>query len=173
MIVGIALYKLLPNLDHEVNGYSFEETLKRAKSTAGDDARVLTFLARGQDFSYALVTRHGDVYERFYGELCTGSAKGNHCVNSESHHQHPASARETQLARVPLAGISPQILGRLRHATGATDIDPIGIRRGRWVIVPTKADPYIAGPDGSNLHRAATAEELALARTVATDSGLR
>jgi hypothetical protein len=167
VVAGIALYKLLPNLDHEVNGYSFEETLERAKNAAGEDAHVLTFLVRDKDYSYALVTSHGEVLERFYGELCTSSAKGNHCVNSESHHQHPASAHETRMAQVRLGDISPDILDKLRQATGAGGIDPIGLRRRQWVIVPTNAEPYIAGVDGSNLHHATTPEELALAKSVA------
>jgi hypothetical protein len=166
VVAGIAVYKLLPNLDHEVNGYSFEETLQRATKAAGEDAHVLTFLVRGQDYSYALVTSHGDVLERFYGELCTNSSKGHNCVNSESHHSHPASARETERAQVRLADIDPRILGELRHETGAGEIDPIALRRRQWIIVPTKAVPFIADADGSNLHHATTPEELALAESV-------
>jgi hypothetical protein len=162
---GIAVYKLWPDLKHDVNGYSFEETLHRTTDAAGGDARVLSFLVRGQDFSYAVVTSHGYVLERFYGLLCTKSAKGSNCATRESHHAHPASARETELAQVRLSDISPHLLGQLRHDSGASDSDPIGLRRRQWVIA--KADPYIADADGSNLHRATTPAERALARSVA------
>jgi hypothetical protein len=164
---GYALYKEWPGIKHEVNGYSFAETLSKTTDAAGGDARVLTFLVRGEDFSYQVVTRHGDVLERFYGELCNGSSRGNHnCTVRESRHQHPASAKETERAQVRLADISPSILGQLRHDSGAGDIDAIGLRRRQWVIAKPE-QPYIADADGSNLHRATTPGELALAKSVA------
>jgi hypothetical protein len=122
---------------------------------------------RGQDFSYQVVTSHGIVLERFYGELCTSSTKGNHCTTRESHHQHPASSREHETAQVRLADISPHILGQLRHDSGASDDDPIGLRRRQWVIAKPE-DPYIADADGSNVHRATAPGELALAKLVAS-----
>jgi hypothetical protein len=164
---GYALYKELPSIKHELHGYSFEETLQKTRDAAGDDSRVLTFLVRGEDFSYQVVTRHGDVLERFYGELCSGTTHGNHnCSIRESRHQHPASAKETQLAQVRLRDIDPHVLSRLRHGAGASDVDAVGLRRRQWVVAKPE-QPYIADADGSNLHRATTPEELALAQSVA------
>jgi hypothetical protein len=163
---GYVLYKALPGIKHEVNGYSFEETLHKTTDAAGGEARVLTFLVRGEDFSWAVVTDDGRVVERFYGELCTSSAKGNHCSVRQSDHERKATPREDQLARVRLSEISPQILGQLRHESGAGDVDAIGLRRRQWVIAKPE-QPYLADADGSNLHRAATPAELALAKSVA------
>ena len=162
---GYFLYQELPGIKHELNGYSFQETLERTAEAAGADARVLTFLVRGEDFSWTVVTDDGRVVERFYGELCTSSAKGNNCTIRQSNHERKANSRESELAQVRLADIRPQILGELRHEAGASDQDPIGLRRRQWVIA--KAEPYIADADGSNLHRAATPAELALAKSVA------
>jgi hypothetical protein len=163
---GYFLYKEWPGIKHEVKGYSFEETLHKTTDAAGGDARVLTFLVRGEDFSWAVVTDDGRVVERFYGELCTGSAKGNHCTVRQSNHERRATPREDELARVRLSDVRPQILGELRHESGAGDIDAIGLRRRQWVIAKAE-QPYIADADGSNLHRATTATELALAKSVA------
>jgi hypothetical protein len=158
------LHKELPSIKHELHGYSFEETLHKTTDAAGGQARVLTFLVRGEDFSWAVVTDDGRVIERFYGELCSSR---QHCAVRQSNHERKATPREDELARVRLEDVPPQILGQLRHETGAGDIDAIGLRRRQWVIAKGE-EPYIADADGSNLHRATTPAELALAKSVAT-----
>jgi hypothetical protein len=168
---GIALYKLWPDLKHDVAGYSFSETLAKTKDAAGADARVLSVLVRGKDFSFGVVTKDGRVLERFYGELCTSSSRGNHCATRQRDHEHKATSRESELAQVRLGDIDSQILARLRRDAGAGDGDPIGLRRRQWAI--GKAQPYIADADGSNVHLARSRAEKALARTVSEDSGLR
>jgi hypothetical protein len=67
---------------------------------------------------------------------------------------------------VRLRDIDPHVLSRLRHDAGASDVDAVGLRRRQWVVAKPE-QPYIADADGSNLHRAATPEELALAQSVA------
>jgi hypothetical protein len=164
---GYFLYKEWPGIKHDVSGYSFEETLHKTTDAAGGKARVLTFLVRGKDFSWAVVTDDGSrVIERFYGELCTSSSRGNHCSVRQSNHERKATQREDELARVRLSDVDPQILGQLRHDSGASDADPVGLRRKQWVIARPE-QPYLAEVDGSNLHPAQSANEIALARSVA------
>jgi hypothetical protein len=163
VVGGFVLYKELPGIKHELHGYSFEETLQKTTQAAGGQARVLTFLVRGEDFSWAVVTDDGRVIERFYGELCSSR---QHCAVRQSGRERKATPREDELARVRLADISPRILGQLRHETGAGDIDAVGLRRRQWVIAKPE-QPYVADVNGSNLHRATTPAELALAKSVA------
>jgi hypothetical protein len=148
-----------------VNGYSFPETLSRTTKAAGSDARVLSLIVRGQDFSYSVVTADGRVVERFYGELCTSGARGHNCTIRESHHGHAASSRESELAQIRLADIRPSILDRLRREAGASENETIGLQRRQWAIAT--AQPYLADADGSHLHRAESPAELAFARSVA------
>ena len=124
---------------------------------------MLTFLVRGEDFSWAVVTDDGRVIERFYGELCSSR---QHCATRQSNHERKATKREDELARVRLEEVRPQILGQLRHDSGAGEVDAVGLRRRQWVIAKPE-EPFIADADGSNLHRAATPAELALAKSVA------
>jgi hypothetical protein len=159
---GFFLYKEWPGIKHEVNGYSFPETLAKTTDAAGGDARVLSFIVRGQDFSYAVVTRDGRLVERFYGELCSSR---QHCTIRESRHQRRASSRESELAQVRLSDIRPSIVGQLRHDAGGSDDETVGLQRRQWVVV--KAEPYIADADGSHLHRAESPAELAFARSIA------
>jgi hypothetical protein len=159
---GIAIYKLWPDLKHDVAGYSFPETLAKTTKAAGGDARVLSFIVRGQDFSYSVVTRDGRVVERFYGELCSSR---QHCAVRESRHEHRATSRERELALVRLSDIRPSIVGQLRHDAGGSDDETVGLQRRQWVVA--KAEPYIADADGSHLHRAESPAELAFARAIA------
>jgi hypothetical protein len=139
----------------------------------GELSRVLSVLDRDGNISFAVVTADGRVLERYYGDVCTSSAKGPNCARREKHGERRASGRERELAQVRIGDLDPGVVGRLRRASGSGRQVPVGLRRRQWALVPTGGAPYVADADGGRLHRAVSAAERALARAVAEDSGLR
>jgi hypothetical protein len=162
------------DIKHQVKGYSFSETLPKAIDAGGADARVISVIVQDKNVGFTVLTRDGRVQERYYGKVCTSSASGPNCSYREKHDEHDPSARERKAARVPLSELDGGAVDRLRKAARTDRKVPLGIRGRRWVVgsyEPSVA--AIANLDGSNVRRAETAAEIALARSVASEPAQR
>ena len=166
------LYREFDNITHQVKGYSFSETLPKTIDAEGGDSRVVSVLDRDKNVFFAVLTDDGDVVEHFYGEVCQSHANGPSCAYRETEEAHPASPRETKAAKARLDELDPDVVKQLRSDSGAGKEVPIGLRGRHWVVGSFDAGvAAIADLDGSNLHPAKTPREIALAKSVASDSG--
>jgi hypothetical protein len=160
-------------LKHQSSGYSFSETLPKAIDAAGGEARVISVIVQDRNVGYTVLK--GDrVQERYWGKVCTSSANGPNCAYREKHDDHRASARERKAARVRLDELDAGAVDRLRKEADVGKKVPLGIRGRRWVVGSYEPNvAAIANLDGSNLRRAETAGEIALARSVASEPAQR
>jgi hypothetical protein len=152
------------DLRNQVTGYSFERTLPKVIDEEGGDARVVDVLARDKNVFFAVLTDDGKVSERFYGNVCKKSARGPECAYRDTHDERAATAGDRRLAKVSLDDLDREAVDRARDASGTGKEVPIGLRGRRWVVGSYDAKvAAIADLDGSNLHRARTPRERALA----------
>jgi hypothetical protein len=169
---GYMLHRELPKAKHDLHGYTFSETLPKAIDAAGPDARVVSILDQDGNLSYALLTGDGRVQERYYGETCTTSSKGNHCVSAEKHRDRAASARERDTAVVRLGDLDPGLVERLRERSGVAKAASVGLRGRMWAMSQAGTE-RVADADGGHIRPASTAAEQAVLKSVSEDSGLR
>ena len=165
------LYTQFDDLTHQVKGYSFSETLPETIDAEGGDARVVSVLDRDRNVFFA-VLKGDDVREHFYGEVCTGSARGSNCAYREKDDERDASPRDRKLARVTLDDLDADVVKRIRGEAGVGKEVPVGLRGRVWIVGSfEKGVAAVANLDGSRVHRAKSAREFALAREVASDPG--
>lgn len=175
---GWVLHEQLPSIKHELNGYSFPETLKSTVEADGEDVPVVFILVRDEDFSFSVLKENGEVQDRFYGSVCQAADRsaGTSCAVRATHHEHRSTSRERELAQVRLGDIDPDVVARLRRESGVPKATAIGLRGRNWVIggFPRSAERgFVADLDGSDLHRPRTVREQELAQSVAEDSGVK